>query len=79
MSAIEAKDGDSALHWAVYKGQQEIVHMLLEVRTSKACDASVILICFARTGWCGGERSQHSSRTHSTRCCSGARAGRAQK
>lgn len=39
VSAIEAKDGDSALHWAVYKGQQEIVHMLLEVRTSQACNA----------------------------------------
>ncbi len=27
VSAIEAKDGDSALHGAVYKSQLEIVHM----------------------------------------------------
>jgi hypothetical protein len=30
--AVEAKDGDSALHWAVFQGQEDIVRMLLEVQ-----------------------------------------------
>jgi ankyrin repeat protein len=32
---MELKDGDTALHWAVFKGQEDIVRMLLEVTGSK--------------------------------------------
>ena len=30
MRAMEAKDGDSALHWAVFRGEERIVRLLLE-------------------------------------------------
>ena len=34
MRAMEAKDGDSALHWAVFRGEERIVRLLLEVPPS---------------------------------------------
>jgi ankyrin repeat protein len=40
--AVDAEDGDSALHWAVFQGQEHIVRMLLQVQPQHtACVQSV--------------------------------------
>jgi ankyrin repeat protein len=37
---VEARDGDSALHWAVFQGREPIVCALLEVTASPALHLS---------------------------------------